>query len=499
MDYLFLSGDQASADFLSRLIFWIPKTNNPDGWVYKTQDEWEMELGLSPKRQRTIRKKLRELGIIQERKIGIPCQLQYKVNFDVIDKLKEKFQPIAKLKKIMAQIKNKWQNLLCRGLSQIARNFCQEIKSAITIGLKDISKISQLEKQLSNRWKEMNEFTNDPNKTKDTINIPGTHTNTLHHKRKIALQQTTPNWANYPDAPWTPEEWQKFAQALLQYAAKLKFQNPTGFINKVADNTNKIGTSVEWQEFSQGHEIGSLIKADWEYLRGIPYPAFTQYAARQLQKQNMSLEQATRDLGNILKFNPNVASELWQSFSRKIVNAEKEVEQAKKNGITPSVPPELKTKPQVTPAESAMAYKRLMAITQDNVDRLERSNKPQILLEQAQPRSQAEEMPELNHSSQIVQAEATNIFPADISSEQQAKNRQRLLQMMKKVGKTMKHGKKQSKVYHLNIEKLNAQLTDPLLRADPVYQAQAKKFLETGAEAIEDDNGLICQVMEVEF
>lgn len=65
--------------FLSQSLYWSRRTNE-SGWFYKTQDEWEEETGLSRREQDSARKRLKFLGIIEEKKQGVPCRVFYKVN-----------------------------------------------------------------------------------------------------------------------------------------------------------------------------------------------------------------------------------------------------------------------------------------------------------------------------------------------------------------------------------------------------------------------------------
>ncbi|HAI8714124.1 replication protein RepO [Escherichia marmotae] len=75
-----------AALFLSQLTYWTNRTTD-DGWVYKTQDEWEEETGLSRYEQEGVRKKLRGLGVLLERKQGLPARLYYKIDNDVLCQL----------------------------------------------------------------------------------------------------------------------------------------------------------------------------------------------------------------------------------------------------------------------------------------------------------------------------------------------------------------------------------------------------------------------------
>lgn len=66
----------------SQFFYWYGKGHNPEGWIYKTQAEIEAETGLSRRNQETARKKLRELGVLEEQYTGMPAKLYYRLNLD---------------------------------------------------------------------------------------------------------------------------------------------------------------------------------------------------------------------------------------------------------------------------------------------------------------------------------------------------------------------------------------------------------------------------------
>ncbi|WP_367302450.1 hypothetical protein [Vibrio coralliilyticus] len=64
---------------LSQSIYWSRRTNS-SGWFYKTQEEWQDETGMTRRELDTARKKLRQLGILEEKKQGVPCRVFYRIN-----------------------------------------------------------------------------------------------------------------------------------------------------------------------------------------------------------------------------------------------------------------------------------------------------------------------------------------------------------------------------------------------------------------------------------
>ncbi len=50
-----------------------------NGWFTKTQEEWAEETGLSRCEQETARRVLRDAGLMEERRFGMPAKLWYRV------------------------------------------------------------------------------------------------------------------------------------------------------------------------------------------------------------------------------------------------------------------------------------------------------------------------------------------------------------------------------------------------------------------------------------
>jgi hypothetical protein len=57
-----------TAALFRQMTYWTNRSDD-DGWVYKTQEEWEEETGLSRYEQRA-RKKLRSIGVLLEKRKG---------------------------------------------------------------------------------------------------------------------------------------------------------------------------------------------------------------------------------------------------------------------------------------------------------------------------------------------------------------------------------------------------------------------------------------------
>ncbi len=94
-----LGGIEAGV-FASQFFYWYGKGHNPEGWIYKTQDEIFQETGLTRRNQETGRKRLCHLKVLEEKRMGVPSRLFYRLNLDVLfSLLNEAFateeQPLA--------------------------------------------------------------------------------------------------------------------------------------------------------------------------------------------------------------------------------------------------------------------------------------------------------------------------------------------------------------------------------------------------------------------
>lgn len=65
---------------LSQSLYWSKRTNNTEGWFYKSTDDWKDETGMTRTEIETARKKLRIIGVLEEKKVGVPCRLHYRIN-----------------------------------------------------------------------------------------------------------------------------------------------------------------------------------------------------------------------------------------------------------------------------------------------------------------------------------------------------------------------------------------------------------------------------------
>lgn len=75
--------------FASQLLHWTKYSE--DGWIFRTQQQFEEETALTRRNQETARKILKKLNVIEEEKRGIPAKLYFKIKIDSFTELLENF------------------------------------------------------------------------------------------------------------------------------------------------------------------------------------------------------------------------------------------------------------------------------------------------------------------------------------------------------------------------------------------------------------------------
>ncbi|MBD1864200.1 MULTISPECIES: hypothetical protein [Trichocoleus] len=116
-DLVPITGSHNATTFLGQLCYWTGKERKPDGWIYKTQEEWELETELSPKEQRVARKLLKERGLIEDRFIGIPRRLEYRLIQEALDTAWEMWIPAMRIKEHLRSLLAEDAALLKHGIA----------------------------------------------------------------------------------------------------------------------------------------------------------------------------------------------------------------------------------------------------------------------------------------------------------------------------------------------------------------------------------------------
>lgn len=75
-----ITGSTNAALLLSQAFYWTKRATLPDGWFWKTRDEWMEETGLTEAELDGAREKCRTTGVLEEKLKGVPATLHYRVN-----------------------------------------------------------------------------------------------------------------------------------------------------------------------------------------------------------------------------------------------------------------------------------------------------------------------------------------------------------------------------------------------------------------------------------
>ena len=80
-----ITGGVTAALMLSQAI-WTTQTMDPtaNGWFSRSQYQWADETGLSRWEQETARRALRSAGFLEERRVGMPAKLWFRVRPEAV-------------------------------------------------------------------------------------------------------------------------------------------------------------------------------------------------------------------------------------------------------------------------------------------------------------------------------------------------------------------------------------------------------------------------------
>jgi hypothetical protein len=84
--FIDIAGDIQTALFLSQCVYWSDKTNNPEGWFYKTHAEWDAEIGLSYFQVKRAIDNLKGLVETKIKRANNAPTIHYRVNVEALTK-----------------------------------------------------------------------------------------------------------------------------------------------------------------------------------------------------------------------------------------------------------------------------------------------------------------------------------------------------------------------------------------------------------------------------
>ena len=73
-----------AALMLSQAVYWQQRTSDPEGWWYKSMEDWKRETAMTRYEQETARRRLRQTDFWQEERRGIPARLYFRVDLEAL-------------------------------------------------------------------------------------------------------------------------------------------------------------------------------------------------------------------------------------------------------------------------------------------------------------------------------------------------------------------------------------------------------------------------------
>lgn len=90
--YATIAGSASAGLFLSQAMYWDLRTNDPQGWFYKTYEEWTSETALNRYELDKIRHHLTSINILETQLKSSPARLYYRINHKVLNNFLDAIQ-----------------------------------------------------------------------------------------------------------------------------------------------------------------------------------------------------------------------------------------------------------------------------------------------------------------------------------------------------------------------------------------------------------------------
>ncbi|WP_228058399.1 hypothetical protein [Nostoc sp. LEGE 12447] len=90
--YATIAGSASAGLFLSQAMYWDLRTNDPQGWFYKTYEQWTLETALNRYELDKIRHHLTSINILETQLKGSPARLYYRLNHKVLNNFLDAIQ-----------------------------------------------------------------------------------------------------------------------------------------------------------------------------------------------------------------------------------------------------------------------------------------------------------------------------------------------------------------------------------------------------------------------
>ena len=325
------------------------QSTDRDRWVRVTIDEIEHETGLSPVEQELARHQLVKRSLLKERVAnGCPDQLEFWSDIDTLEQRfndcwENDFRSLSPQDEVLLPPSNSFKSTIKSG----SNNFSPPVTPDAFVDVvapqqnAQSTQTDRMSSSIPTSVEVMEDSRLSTRRIKTDKFFPV--------QRQRTAITVTPHYQF--SGPWkSPEEFEEFQRALLEYFKQQGVEHPAGWVFRIVDGMSKGLLSPFWDEFVAGIPLGESqkIKRDWELEPGVPYPAFeeerTQYYVQKGEPLEVAVSKARADLRN-----PVLGKDLWEGFLRKCDRVADEALKAKRLGVsTPYLPPSFTDKPQIT-------------------------------------------------------------------------------------------------------------------------------------------------------
>lgn len=80
-------GSATAGILISQLLYWTPRSQDKEGWIYKTQKDIYEETALTRREQESARRMLRAARVLEEKRAGVPSRLYFRVDMEYLTRL----------------------------------------------------------------------------------------------------------------------------------------------------------------------------------------------------------------------------------------------------------------------------------------------------------------------------------------------------------------------------------------------------------------------------
>jgi hypothetical protein len=130
-------GGATTGLYLSQLLFQSDKGHNPEGWIYKSEQEMGQETGLTKREQQTARRKLLSLGVIAIMRGGWKNTYHFKVIWDrlyqvIVDSQRTQTVPTEKSESVQTVPTEPVQNVPTQPPEQLQNVSTEQWQNVVT-------------------------------------------------------------------------------------------------------------------------------------------------------------------------------------------------------------------------------------------------------------------------------------------------------------------------------------------------------------------------------